>query len=207
MLGVLGMLHAFMRAHRSPPCHDRRTIAEPFGQRKSASGWQGVHDVTGICRARSRPADARCVDLQQPLGVDAGVDLRGRERGVAEQFLDRAQVAAARQQMRGEGMPQRVRRRAVGQPQRAAQPLHRELDDARAERPAARADEDRPVRRRADAGTPRCNRAISASTFCSTGTIRVLLPLPVTTSTSPSPGSGTSRLFRPSASEMRRPEP
>ena len=37
--------------------------------------------------------------------------------------------------------------------------------------------------------------------------MRVLLPLPVTTSTSPAPGSGTSRRFRPSASEMRRPEP
>ena len=30
---------------------------------------------------------------------------------------------------------------------------------------------------------------------------------PVTTSTSPAPGKGTSRRFRPSASEMRRPEP
>ena len=37
--------------------------------------------------------------------------------------------------------------------------------------------------------------------------MRVLLPLPVTISTSPSPGSGTSRRFRPSASEIRRPEP
>ena len=37
--------------------------------------------------------------------------------------------------------------------------------------------------------------------------MRVLLPLPVTTSTSPAPGAGTSRRFRPSASEMRRPDP
>src|SRR5216683_3014827 len=37
--------------------------------------------------------------------------------------------------------------------------------------------------------------------------MRVLLPLPVTISTSPTPGNGTSRRFRPSASEMRRPEP
>src|SRR4030088_1899479 len=37
--------------------------------------------------------------------------------------------------------------------------------------------------------------------------MRVLLPLPVTISTSPAPGSGTSRRFRPSASEMRRPDP
>jgi hypothetical protein len=56
------------------------------------------------------------IDLEQPLAVDSGIDLRGRERGVAEQFLDRAQVAAARQQVRGKGMPKRVGRRAVGQP-------------------------------------------------------------------------------------------
>jgi len=37
--------------------------------------------------------------------------------------------------------------------------------------------------------------------------MRVLLPLPVTISTSPAPGNGTSRRLRPSASEMRRPEP
>jgi len=45
---------------------------------------------------------------------------------VAEQFLDRAQVAAARQQVRGEGMTQRVRRGAVRQAERAAQPLDRD---------------------------------------------------------------------------------
>jgi len=38
-----------------------------------------------------------------------------------KQFLDRAQIAAARQQMGGKGMPPRMRRRAVGQPKRAAQ--------------------------------------------------------------------------------------
>ena len=37
--------------------------------------------------------------------------------------------------------------------------------------------------------------------------MRVLLPLPLTMSTSPAPGRGTSRRRRPSASEMRRPEP
>ncbi len=36
----------------------------------------------------------------QPLGVDGGVDLRCRQRRVTEQFLDGAQVAAAREQMR-----------------------------------------------------------------------------------------------------------
>ena len=65
------------------------------------------------------------------LGVDGGVDLRGGQRGVAEQFLNRAQIAAARQQMGGEGMPQRVRRRAVRQAERASHARHRQLHDAR----------------------------------------------------------------------------
>jgi hypothetical protein len=42
------------------------------------------------------------VDVHQPFGVDGSINLRGRERSVAEQFLDCAQVAAARQQMRRE---------------------------------------------------------------------------------------------------------
>src|SRR5947209_557623 len=87
------------------------------------------------------------IDFEQPLGVDPGIDLRGRERGMAEQFLDRAQVAAAGEKMGRERMPQCMRRRAIGQSQGAAQPFHGELDDAGLERTAARADEDRPFGR------------------------------------------------------------
>ena len=65
-----------------------------------------------------RPADGRCDRLQQPLGIDGGVDLRRGQRGVAEQLLDRAQVAAARQQVGGEGVAQRVRRSGLGQAER-----------------------------------------------------------------------------------------
>jgi hypothetical protein len=36
------------------------------------------------------------VNLHQPIGIDGGVDLRSRQRSVAEKFLDRAQIAAAR---------------------------------------------------------------------------------------------------------------
>src|SRR5579859_6421004 len=96
-----------------------------------------------ISAARMRAA----IDLEQALAVDAGIDLRGRERGMAEQLLDRAQIAAARKQMRSERMPQRMRRGAVGQSQRAAHPLHGELDDARTQGAAAGADKDRRVLR------------------------------------------------------------
>src|SRR3981189_216127 len=84
----------------------------------------------------------RLVDFQQPLAVDTGINLRGRKRRVAEQFLDRAQIAAAAQQMSGKRMPQRMWRRTVGQAERAAQSLHGQLNDPRAERATARADED-----------------------------------------------------------------
>src|SRR5262249_22767122 len=91
----------------------------------------------------SRARMGAAIDLEQVLSVDRGVDLRGRQRGVTEQFLDGAQIAAARQQVRGERMTQRMRRRAVGQRKRAAQPLHGELHDSRRQRTAARAAEQR----------------------------------------------------------------
>src|SRR4051812_551320 len=42
--------------------------------------------------------------------IDPSVNLCGRDRGVAEQLLDRAQVGTALQEMRGEAVTQRVRR-------------------------------------------------------------------------------------------------
>jgi hypothetical protein len=90
------------------------------------------HLMQNALSARMRGA----VDFEQPLGVDPGVNLGGRERGVAKQFLDRAQVAAAGQKVGGKGMPQGMWRRAIGQAQRAAQPFHGELNDSRAKRPA-----------------------------------------------------------------------
>jgi hypothetical protein len=44
------------------------------------------------------------------LAGHVGVDLRGRQVAVTQQHLHHAQVGAVVQQVRGEGMPQRVRR-------------------------------------------------------------------------------------------------
>src|SRR5215510_11902118 len=49
------------------------------------------------------------VDRAQPRLEHVRVDLCGREISVAEHHLDRAQVGAAIEQMRGERMPQDVR--------------------------------------------------------------------------------------------------
>src|SRR5512146_2277621 len=55
------------------------------------------------------------VRISQTRGVDPSVDLRGRNRGMAEQLLDRAQVGPTFQQVGGEAVPQRVRRDARGE--------------------------------------------------------------------------------------------
>ena len=60
------------------------------------------------------------VGLEQMRAVDLGIALRGRQAGVAEQFLDGAQIGAGAKQMRGEGMAERMRRRRVGQAERGA---------------------------------------------------------------------------------------
>src|SRR3546814_12357676 len=56
--------------------------------------------------------------------IDLGVALRRRQRGVTEQFLDRAQVAAIGQKMRGEAVAQRMWGRRVRQAEPAAHPAH-----------------------------------------------------------------------------------
>ena len=71
------------------------------------------------------------VDLPQEAGVHVAVHLRRRERAVAEQLLDRAQVGAALEQVRREGVPQAVRMRKQA------------AERARVETAAARREEER----------------------------------------------------------------
>ena len=147
----------------------------------------------------------RVESVHEPGGVDLGVELGRRERGVAEQFLDPAQVAAAGEEMGREGVAQRMRGGAVGQPERAAQFLDRKLDDAGRERPAAGPDEQGPLGLR-NVGAERRYSSTARWTGGITGTERILPPLPVTVIASV-PSTGASRRCSPSASEMRRPDP
>ena len=55
---------------------------------------------------------------------------------MAEQFLDRAEIAAACQQVRREGMAQRMRRRRFRQAERGAHLHHLALDDSLLQRAA-----------------------------------------------------------------------
>ena len=77
--------------------------------------------------------------------IDAGIDLRRRQIGMAEQFLDRPEIGTGREEMRREGVPERMRRRRRRQAKRAPQPRDLELHDARPERPAFFAAEQRLV--------------------------------------------------------------
>ncbi len=54
--------------------------------------------------SRRGPRMGAAVDLHEPIGVNGGINLRGRKRSVAEQFLDRPQVAAAGEQVGRERM-------------------------------------------------------------------------------------------------------
>ena len=80
-------------------------------------------NLSGACGRRffcSGPRVGFPPHRQQCRVIDGGVALRGGQAGMSEQILDRAQVPAARQQVRGEGVPQRVRRRVLRQAGEAA---------------------------------------------------------------------------------------
>jgi hypothetical protein len=49
-------------------------------------------------------------EAAEPLLDDMGIDLRGRDVGVAEQLLHGAKVGAALKQMTGEGVAEHMRR-------------------------------------------------------------------------------------------------
>ena len=135
---------------RPSDAHRSREGSRARGRETRNSYVKGAAPLQGERRALSPLPRSRMrgvIDLEKPRGVDLGVHLRGRERGVAQKLLDGAQFAAAREQVRGEGVAQRVRRRGLGQAERAAQLRDRQLDDARRQRAAPRADEQRPLRR------------------------------------------------------------
>ena len=62
---------------------------------------------------------------------------------MAEQLLDRPQIAAASEQVRGETVAQRMRRGGLWQAKRAAQSLHLRLNSSRPQRAAAHAAKER----------------------------------------------------------------
>ncbi len=92
------------------PLHQRRQLASDrlhlrqLGHRRKPSACRDERALA-VRRARVRAE----VGVLQALGGEVRVDLGGGEVGVAEHLLQRAQVAAAREQVRGKGVAQRVR--------------------------------------------------------------------------------------------------
>src|SRR2546428_10717155 len=85
------------------------------GRRRSGPGssrtlhHQKCRPLKRLSLAEPRPRVEAIVDRAQPRLEHVRVDLRRREIGVAEHHLNRAQIGAAFEQMRCEGMPHDVR--------------------------------------------------------------------------------------------------
>ena len=147
-------------------------------------------------------------------GLYPSVNLSGRDSGMSEQLLNRAQVGAALEQMRRERVPQRVRMRlrerrrpALGDARPGAQPpadvrvlSRRPVFERNSGSRCAAASPRRAQRR---ARRARGSARARASACSPTGTSRVLPPLPSTRTVSASKSTApTSRL---TSSSARRP--
>src|SRR4051794_6634865 len=82
------------------------------------SGTKAARTATVTLRARM----SAIVDPAKAAAVDVRVDLRRRERAVAEELLDHAQVSAALEQVRGERVTELVRVRGQAAERRGVEP-------------------------------------------------------------------------------------
>src|SRR5438132_124589 len=99
-------------------------------------------------RSARRPRVGAEVRVLQPLRRQLRVQLRGRQVRVPQHLLQRAQITAARQQMRGQGVAQRVRAHARLQPSSARVALNDLVQALAAQRAAAVIDEQPSLRAR-----------------------------------------------------------
>ena len=107
---------------RDDASHLRRTRGHEAlikGSRFQVSGFESgslsllTSAATMDLNSKTVPLRARVkfsMHLAQPCSGDMRVHLRGADAGMAEQFLDDAQIRAVFQQMRGETVPQHVGR-------------------------------------------------------------------------------------------------
>lgn len=91
----------------------RRPLGE--GDHGSRSGTVRGGDVGRLDVLQRQPLQ-QAGRLLQVLQAHVRVDAGGPDRAVAQQRLEHHQVGAGLQQMRGEGVPQRVRRAPAAQP-------------------------------------------------------------------------------------------
>src|ERR1700753_281231 len=117
--------------HTRPSRRTRSTVV-PAKVSMAAGLYQGCRAWSGPARIGGElafPLGAGmgvAVDREQPLDLDVGGFLGGRQRRMAEQLLDRPQVGAALQQVGGERVAQRVRMHPPGK----RSLLHPAIEDA-----------------------------------------------------------------------------
>ena len=96
--------------------------AGPWARKMSATSSVGRAMRAAVRRAaiasvevEAQPVE-RAGDVADRVDGDAGVERRRLQLGVAEQYLDHADVDALFEQMGGEAVPQGMRRHALGDP-------------------------------------------------------------------------------------------
>src|SRR5471032_533831 len=96
---------------RNLPTADRsrRYASTVFAARCAVSSARKPSTAAPSCSPVLRSGMGMVIDLAEALGVDVAVHLGGRQRGVAQELLDRAEVGAAFEQMRRERMPEPMR--------------------------------------------------------------------------------------------------
>src|SRR5438067_3074730 len=113
-----------------------------FGVRSSISGLSRTKMHKQLRVTVSRPRVEAIVDAAQTRLEDVRVDLRRRQVGVPEHHLDGAQIGAALEEVRGEGMPHDVRAEHARQLRAPAVRFQNLPEADAAEWPAARVEKD-----------------------------------------------------------------
>ena len=100
-------LHINDRHQRARECEHRRRLIRRIRRRRDFQDIARTEIVHGDHTAEdaamfflARPRMRRLIGREQPRRIDGRIELRRRKRRVSEKFLDRAQIAAAAQQMR-----------------------------------------------------------------------------------------------------------
>jgi len=133
-------------------CHGHPTLNEAVKEAALAVDGRAIHmsrAPAGIRpsawtpRPLTRPRMRFPMQVYKMRLVDAGIALCGGQAGMAEQFLDCAQVCTIPEKMCGKGMAQRMRRHMRRQVEFTTQSFDQPLCGARPHRFAARADKQR----------------------------------------------------------------
>jgi hypothetical protein len=130
--GAVTLSKAKTSAACSRRCAYPRQINPPSAKRGGGPPRSGG----GGARLSPLPWMRIAIGIQQSRRIHPRVDLRGRQAGMPQQFLQTAQVRARAQQVRGKAVAQGMGRGRGRQAQRHARAGHRALHHAGRQRPA-----------------------------------------------------------------------